>query len=174
MYGGRYSQVYGYGAHGPEIDHRCPVCGNDRDECNPEAHAAEQRAEAAEYFEQAFEVALALEGGYTPDDAICFACGDVGVEWDTEIETSPGRWETLCRTCEARQADVHDEPDHDCLLPELCGQTDPFSAQAGFSGPEHTIWCNNSSGARGILCECGGVTPLADSPSACQWCGGRF
>lgn len=66
------------------------------------------------------------------------------------------------------------QPDHDCTIPTVCGLTDPFSAMAGMSGPDHVIRCANAPDPNVVSCQCGGNTPMDQSPSACQWCGVRF
>jgi len=46
----------------------------------------------------------------------------------------------LCEACAA--ADV--EPDHDCLLPLMCGQRDPMSVAYGFTpDTDDTVYCAN-------------------------------
>ena len=86
-------------------DIRCQVCGNDPSECNPEAHAAEARAQVYDYYEPPDD-----DRDYDPpEDATCYRCGDVGVEWNVEIQDAEGNWQTVCTECE-RPEDWLPEP----------------------------------------------------------------
>jgi hypothetical protein len=106
---------------------RCGVCGWERGDGHDwEAHAAEQRAATLDYYETGgFPERDDYDEGPGPD-AICARCGDVGVEWNVEVEYSTAtdlpyaeqagldptaervQWATICTVCE-RPEDWPDE-----------------------------------------------------------------
>jgi len=44
--------------------------------------------------------------------------------------------------------------DHDCLLPQVCGQTDPMSVHYGYCGADDTIRCANAPDPEPIEEDC--------------------
>lgn len=98
----------------------CPLCGwEEGDGHDWEAHAAEMRAATLDYYETGgFPERDDREYDGPPDDAICARCGDVGVEWNVEVEYSTAtdlpyaeaagldptstavQWATICTECE--------------------------------------------------------------------------
>ena len=103
------------------------MCGYFDGEHNPEAHTAGRRAEANAYWEPPERDDD--ERDYGPaDDAVCARCGQVGVDWNLEVDAARDLelpyvekagaayeaegvvWATVCTECE-RPADWPVNPD---------------------------------------------------------------